>query len=281
MHDIIQLLILILLQVVLGVDNLLYITLAAKKVEEPYRKKTIVYGTLLAILARIGLLFLLIKLIDLFKDPFFQISQEYLKIDMSIHSLIVLLGGGFILYTSIKEIWHMLSPEIDEQKVVKAKTNKIILSIVLMNLVFSFDSILSAIALTDVLWVMFVAIIFSGLMMIWLANKVSAFLNKNRIFEVGGMFVLSLVGILLLFEGAHLSNLEIFGHLLHPMSKANFYFILAILVIVFIVNNKFNNKIVKGMKFNYRKKAEKIVGKVWSSDDREDAIDEVEEILKK
>ena len=183
-HDILQLLILIALQVVLSVDNLLYISLAAKGVEKEKQKSVIIKGTLIAIGARIALLFVLMNLINLFKDPFFNFTSTYLKIDLSIHSLIVFLGGLFILYTSIKEIWHMLSPELDNENVKKKPLSKVIISIVLMNMVFSFDSILSAIALTDVFWIMATAIVFSGLMMLWLADKVSVFLNKNRIYEI-------------------------------------------------------------------------------------------------
>ena len=72
---------------------------------------------------------------------------------------------------------------------------KIIIWIVAMNLVFSFDSILSAMALTDVFWVMALAILISGILMIWLADRVSNFLKKNRMYEVLGLFILFVVGI--------------------------------------------------------------------------------------
>jgi len=129
---------------------------------------------------------------------------------------------------------------------IKSVTN-IIISIIIMNLVFSFDSILSAIALTDVLWVMTVAIIIGGVMMIWLAGKVTEFLKKNRMYEVLGLFILFIVGIMLMSEGGHLAHLEFFGSEITPMSKGTFYFVLVILVIIDIVQGRYQKKIAKGL----------------------------------
>jgi len=238
---------LIVLQAVLSIDNLLYISLEAKRVEEHQRKKVIKQGILLAIGARIVLLFALMNIIKYFQDPFVTVMSEYFKTEVSVHALIVLFGGGFIMYTAIKEIWHMLSPEIDGEVKKKASLRKVVTMIVVMNVVFSFDSILSAMALTDVFWVMATAIGISGLIMLWLADKVSKFLNKNRIFEIGGLFILMLVGMMLVTEGAHIAHLEIFSLVIEEMSKGQFYFILAFLVIVFAANNKFNKKIIKNI----------------------------------
>jgi len=120
--------------------------------------------------------------------------------------------------------------------------------IVLMNLVFSFDSILSAMALSDVFWVMATAIIFSGLLMILLADKVSDFLQKNRMYEVLGLFILFIVGILLISEGGHLAHLHLFGHEITPMSKATFYFVIAILVLTDIVQGRYQKKLMQAIK---------------------------------
>ena len=124
-----------------------------------------------------------------------------------------------------------------------------------MNLVFSFDSILSAIALTDVFWVMAAAIVISGILMIALAEVVSNFLKKNRMYEVLGLFVLFVVGIMLVTEGAHLAHLKIFGEEIVPMSKTTFYFILFIMVIVDVVQGRYQKKIT--MELNRKDAAEK------------------------
>ena len=123
-------------------------------------------------------------------------------------------------------------------------TNAIIFSIILMNLVFSFDSILAAMALTDVFTIMAVAIVIGGLLMIWLADKVTEFLKKNRMFEVLGLFVLFIVGIMLLSEGGHLANMHLFGNEITPMSKTTFYFVIGVLIVIDIVQSRYQKKLL-------------------------------------
>jgi predicted tellurium resistance membrane protein TerC len=115
--------------------------------------------------------------------------------------------------------------------------------IVLMNLVFSFDSILSAMALSDVFWVMATAIVISGLLMIVLADKVSEFLERNRMYEVLGLFILFIVGIMLITEGAHLAQLKLMGNGIVAMSKTTFYFVIGVLVLVDIVQGRYQRKL--------------------------------------
>ncbi len=239
---------LILLQAVLGFDNLLYISLESKNAPADQRSYVRKVGIGLAILLRIILLFVLIRLIDYFQDPVFGIPFEgIITGTFNIHSLIVLLGGIFIIYTATKEIWHMISlEEVEHATTTSAKsTGQVILMIVLMNLVFSFDSILSAMALTDVFWVMATAIIIGGILMIWLADRISTFLQKNRMYEVLGLFILFLVGIMLLAEGGHLAHLKLMGQAITPMSKATFYFIIIILVLTDVVQGRYQRKIMK------------------------------------
>lgn len=164
----------------------------------------------------------------------------------NVHCLIVLFGGGFIIYTAIKEIFHLISvTELGTEKEVKKRTvGEAVFWIVMMNLIFSFDSILSAMALTKNFWVMAIAIIISGLMMIFLADGVSEFLQKNRMYEVLGLFVLFIVGILLVSEGGHLAHLKFFGYKVEPMAKSTFYFVIAVLVIVDIIQGKYQKKLL-------------------------------------
>lgn len=129
-----------------------------------------------------------------------------------------------------------------EQK--KKSLAMVVFWIVLMNIVFSFDSILSAMALTDVLWVMTAAIIISGVMMIYLSEHVSTFLEKNRMYEVLGLFVLLIVGIMLVSEGGHLAHLKFFGEYVQPMTKTTFYFVLAVLVLIDIVQGRYQKKLL-------------------------------------
>ena len=204
-------------------------------------------GIGMAIVLRIILLFILIRVIAYFQDPIFGFEFDFAEGHFNIHSLIVLLGGGFIIYTAVKEIWHMLSPDheqVDENAKPKS-VNSIIFSIVIMNIVFSFDSILSAMALTEVFWVMATAIVIGGVLMIWLSGKVTEFLKKNRMYEVLGLFILFIVGIMLLSEGGHLAHLKFFGNPVTPMSKTTFYFVIVVLVVVDIIQSKYQKKLSK------------------------------------
>jgi len=251
-ENIFTLLMLILLQVVLGFDNLLYISLESKNAPKEKQNYVRKVGIALAIILRIVLLFVLISLIDYFQNPVMSLPFEgIIEGSFNIHSFIVLGGGVFIIYTAMKEIWHMvgvqhMSDNVEDVK--KSSVGKVITMIVIMNIVFSFDSILSAMALTDVFWVMTIAIVIGGLLMIWLADKVANFLEKNRMYEVLGLFILFIVGIMLLTEGGHLAHLKLFGEAIVPMSKTTFYFVIGILVITDIVQSKYQKKLISEKK---------------------------------
>ncbi len=248
-ENLITLALLILLQAVLGFDNLLYISLESKRAPEDKQKWVRQVGIGLAIFLRIALLFILVNLIEKFQSVLFHFPdgmKDFVEGHFNGHSLIVLAGGIFIIYTAMKEIWHMMSLQehnaLEDKKT--ASTGSVLFMIIIMNLVFSFDSILSAIALTDVFWVMAAAIVVSGILMIALAEVVSNFLKKNRMYEVLGLFVLFVVGIMLVTEGGHLAHLKLFGNEIIPMSKTTFYFILFIMVVVDIVQGRYQKKLI-------------------------------------
>lgn len=248
MENLITLVLLVVLQAVLGFDNLLYISLESKRA--PAEKQAFIrkMGIGIAIALRIVLLFVLMEMIQYFQDEIFSIHiSEVVSASVNGHSLIVLGGGIFIMYTAIKEIFHMmnLEEEQEEEDGERASTGKIIAWIVVMNLVFSFDSILSAMALSDVFWVMATAIVISGVLMIWLSGTVSEFLRKNRLYEVLGLFVLFVVGIMLLTEGGHLCHLNLFGTAITAMSKTTFYFVITIMVLIDIVQGRYKKKLLK------------------------------------
>ena len=247
------LLMLILLQAVLGFDNLLYISLESKKAPEHRQSYVRKMGVGLAIILRILLLFALMSLIQYFQKPFVSLhGNGILEFEFNIHSIIVLGGGVFIIYTAVKEIWHMMliqeHKETDDNR--KMSEKMVIFWIVIMNLVFSFDSILSAMALTSgmqymsQLILMTIAIILGGVIMIVLADKVANFLQKNRMYEVLGLFVLLIVGIMLLSEGGHLAHLHLFNNAVTPMSKTTFYFVIIVLVLVDIIQGKYQKNLL-------------------------------------
>ena len=246
LDNLFTLMMLTLLQAVLGFDNLLYISLESKRAPADKQASVRRMGIILAVVFRLGLLFLLLKVIDYFQNPMFALEFEGIAEGVfNLHAVIVLIGGVFILYTAVKEIFHMMlleeSHDVDRKP---TSPNVIIFWIVAMNLVFSFDSILSAMALTKVFAVMATAIVIGGVLMIVLADRVSEFLQKNRMFEVLGLFILLVVGIMLLTEGAHLAHLKLFGAEIMPMTKATFYFVVAVLVLTDIVQSRYQKKLL-------------------------------------
>ena len=288
---------LVILQAVLGFDNLLYISLESKRVREDKQSFVRKTGIGLAIILRIVLLFVLLIAIGKLQTPIFECGlapvaahvdeegQEHpakesaaalehghasdhdedeshaahhvmrkpneaggiLACSFNVHSLITLLGGIFIIYTAFKEITHMLAVHDLEGHGENKRQRSVattIAWIVLMNLVFSFDSILSAIALTHNVWVMSLAIIASGVLMIVLADTVSDFLKKNRMYEVLGLFILLIVGVMLVSEGGHLAHLHLFGNPIAPMAKSTFYFVIAIMVAVDVIQTRYQQKLL-------------------------------------
>jgi len=239
-ENLITLFMLILLQAVLGIDNLLYLSIESKKAPQDKQKKVREIGIIIAVVLRIILLFLLVELIKYFQEVILDFDTFLISAQFNFHSIIVLIGGVFILYTAVSEIIHMVNIEEKINASVKPKSIKsIIISIVIMNLVFSFDSILAAIALTDVFVLMIIAILTGGFIMIKLSNGITEFLKKNRMFEVLGLFILFLVGIMLLSEGAHLAHMSLFDNEILPMNKATFYFIIFILIVIDIIQNRY------------------------------------------
>jgi len=245
-ENIFTLIMLILLQAVLGFDNLLYISIESSRVEEDKQQMVRRFGIGLAIVLRLILLVVIVGLINKLSAPLFSLHLgSFFEGAFTFQAIVSILGGGFIMYTALKEIMHLLAVEHIEDTESKAKKSVAgaVTMIVVMNLIFSFDSLLSAIALTKVLPIMATAIIISGIMMIVLADGVSTFLKKNRMFEVIGLFILFIVGILLITEGGHLAHMKLFGFPVEAMSKTSFYFVIFIMVIVSIVQTRYRNKL--------------------------------------
>jgi len=251
-----NLLMLCFLQAVLGFDNLLYISIESQRAPVAQQRAVRFWGILIAVALRVLLLFVMIHLIEALSEPFFVMDWAgVLEGGVNFATLVFILGGVFIIYTAVKEIGHMLSIEHLEHDV-EAKHGKsglqVIMLIVMMNLIFSFDSILSALAITDVFPVLAAAILVSGLAMLVLADGVTLFLQKNRMYEVLGLFILLIVGVVLLGEAgpaaAHAMhddalNLRFFGYEVIPMSKTTFYFAVVVLFAVEFLQSGYARKL--------------------------------------
>ena len=238
--------VLLFLQAVLGFDNLLYISLESQRAPAESRKSVRFWGILIAVALRVVLLFVIMAMLDAFSRPFFGIHWVgVIEGEFNFSTLVFLSGGAFLMYTAVREISHLLAiehlAEGGERETKPAL--RVALTIVVMNLIFSFDSILSALAITKVFAVLALAIVASGVLMLVLADQVSAFIERNRKYEVLGLFILLIVGVVLLGEGGHEAHLTLFGFAVEPMSKATFYFALFVLVVVDILQSRYQNKL--------------------------------------
>jgi predicted tellurium resistance membrane protein TerC len=244
------------LEVVLGFDNLLYILIESRRAPAHLQKSIRCWGIIVAVALRVVLLFVMIQLISAFQEPFYVFDLPGLiEGGMNFSTLVFVVGGIFIMYTAVKEISHMLSVEDighDTGNGAAKSALRVATMIILMNLVFSFDSILTALAVTKVFWVLAAAIVGSGIAMLVMADGVAAFLKKNRMYEVLGLFILLIVGVVLLGEAgpaaAHAMHddtlqIRLFGYDLIPMSKTTFYFSVVVLVAVEIVQTGYQRKL--------------------------------------
>ena len=251
-----NLLMLCFLQAVLGFDNLLYISIESQRAPVAHQKAVRFWGIIIAVVLRVILLFTMVQLIDALAEPFLILNWEgVLTGGVNFATLVFIIGGIFIIYTAVKEIGHMLTIEhlsTDVEGRSGKSAVQVIMLIVTMNLIFSFDSVLSAIAITDVFPILAFAIILSGLAMLVLADGVTRFLEKNRMYEVLGLFILLIVGVVLLGESgqaaAHAMHdpdlaLRVFGYEIVPMSKTTFYFSVLVLVAVEIIQSGYTRKL--------------------------------------
>jgi predicted tellurium resistance membrane protein TerC len=252
------------LQAVLGFDNLLYISIESQRAPVAHQKAVRQWGIIIAVILRIILLFAMIQLLDAMAVPFYEFKWVgVIEGGVNFATCVFIVGGVFIMYTAVKEISHMLRIEhLDAD--VENKTGKTAMQavtmIVMMNLIFSFDSVLSALAITDVFIVLAIAIGLSGLAMLLLADGVTRFLETNRMYEVLGLFILLIVWVVLLGEAgqaavhglestgvsheeAHKMALKLFGYEVVPMSKTTFYFSVVVLVVVEAVQSGYQRKL--------------------------------------
>jgi len=243
------------LQAVLGFDNLLYISIESQRAPLKHQKRVRYWGIIIAVALRVILLFAMIQLIGRLQEPFLILTGPIVSGGINFATCVFLIGGVFIMYTAVKEISHMLSVHnlgnsLDHKQGKSAIA--VVSLIVLMNLIFSFDSVLSALAITDVFPILAIAIVLSGLAMLLLADGVTKFLEKNRMYEVLGLFILLIVGVVLIGEAGVAAShamhdqslaVKIFGYALVPMSKTTFYFAVVVLFLVEIIQSNYSRKL--------------------------------------
>lgn len=247
---IISLLSLIALEVVLGIDNVIFISILASNLPESQQKRARQLGLVLAGIMRIGLLLIVSLIMQLEEDLFTVFNQGF-----SGKELVLITGGLFLLYKSSKEIYHKTEGEAgDQTKNIKATTfTQVIVQILIMDAVFSIDSIITAIGMVEEVWVMYVAIIVSVVVMMIAAEPISAFVNKHPSFKMLALSFLLLIGFALISEG--------FGV---EIPKGYIYFSMAFSLLVDILQMRMNKKGGSPVSLNehYKEGEEKVSKKI-------------------
>lgn len=194
----ISLLTLIGLEVVLGIDNVIFISILAGKLPQNQQKKAIRYGLLLAMLLRLVLLSLISLILQLKQDLFSIMGQGISGKDM-----VMIAGGLFLLYKSATEIYHkMEGVSGDMTKDLKVHGfAQVLIQILIMDMIFSIDSIVTAIGMVRVVWVMYVAVIVTVGIMLVAAQPIANFVNKHPAFKMLALAFLMLIGFSLFAEG--------------------------------------------------------------------------------
>ena len=197
----IALLTLTFLEIVLGIDNIIFISIVSNKLPEEEQKRARTIGLSLALITRV-LLLLGITWIMASTKPLFTIEQFDLAV--SVRDLILLSGGIFLLFKSTMEINHKMERQgIDQQVKGRTKTWNVILQIILLDIIFSFDSILTAVGLSKDLLIMIIAVVIAMIVMLMFSGKISDFIKKHPSLEILALSFLILIGFMLLVEAFH------------------------------------------------------------------------------
>ncbi|GGB65429.1 membrane protein [Flavobacterium suaedae] len=241
----IALLTLTFLEIVLGIDNIIFISIVTGKLPEENRKKATQIGLFLAMFMRIGLLFG-ISLLVAMKEPWFSVNWGWFSASFTGQALILLAGGIFLIYKSTKEIHEKVDHKGEEEKsletVAKKSFSNVIVQILLIDLIFSVDSILTAVGMTNglegALYIMITAVVISVSVMMLFAVPVGKFVNKNPSIQILGLAFLILIGFMLITESMHLSGAELAGQHVGAVPKGYLYFAIAFSLAVEFLNMK-------------------------------------------
>ena len=215
------------LELVLGIDNVIFISILSGKLPEKDQKKARLIGLALALLMRVGLLFSLTWVMGLI-DPLFTIWGQ----SVSGRDLILLIGGLFLLAKSTHEIHGSLEGmEGEGSKKVYAGFTGVIIQIMLLDIVFSLDSVITAVGMVSNIWVMIAAVVVSIIAMMLFAGSIGAFVQRHPTIKMLALSFLLLIGTTLIAEGLHFH-----------IPKGYVYFAMAFSVFVEMLNIRLRKK---------------------------------------
>ncbi len=225
-----------LIQIALGADNLIIITIIANKLPEARRQQAVRLGLVLAMALRIVLLLIVSLVLRAATAELWRLDGALFGVDVDGRvdgrSLVLVVGGLFLVWKGVKELRIKLKAK--EQEVARAsRFGEVVALIVGMNLIFSVDSILTVVGMTDIFTVMVGSVLISVALMLAFAGPISRFLAANPEFEILGLFVLLLIGFVLILEGGHSAHLVIAGV---PTPYIPQWIVIFILLLLFAVD---------------------------------------------
>jgi len=237
------------LEIILGIDNIIFISIVTGKLPEEKRKKATRIGLFLAMFMRIALLFGITILIAM-KAPFFSVDWGWFKASFTGQAMILLVGGIFLIYKSTREIHEKVDHKGEEELALKpsaAKTfGSVLFQILMIDIIFSVDSILTAVGMTSgvngALTIMVTAVVISVGVMMLFAVPVGNFVNKNPSIQILGLAFLILIGFMLTTESMHLSHAVLAGEEIGAVPKGYLYFAIAFSLGVEFLNMKMRKR---------------------------------------
>ncbi|HRG37660.1 MAG TPA: TerC family protein [Bacteroidia bacterium] len=197
---IIPLISLIALEIVLGIDNIIFISILTDKLPENQRNKLRYWGLGLAMVMRLVLLAFISWILKLDNTLF-----NLFGIDFSGKGIILIIGGLFLIYKSTKEIYHKTenaSAEIPDVPL-KSTFKRLLSEVIILDLVFSIDSIITAVGMVQELWIMYTAVIVTVIIMMVASKPISNFIRKHPSFKILALCFLMMIGVSLIAEGLH------------------------------------------------------------------------------
>lgn len=220
-EGLVSLLTLTFLEVVLGIDNVVFISIIAGRVDRKHQKKTRMLGLGLALIARLLLLLGVGWLISL-QNPVLTVDE----FSLSFRDLILIAGGLFLIWKSVSEIHAKLEGDDHSKKEIKVLTWRgAVIQIMLIDVVFSFDSVLTAVGIVENMWIIVIAIVIALVVMLAFVNTISNFINRHPAMKVLAISFLFMIGTILVIEGLHFH-----------VPKGYMYFSMAFAIIIEIIN---------------------------------------------
>jgi predicted tellurium resistance membrane protein TerC len=212
------------LEVILGIDNVIFISILSDRLPESQRNKLRYWGLGLAMIMRLGLLTVISWILKLDKTLF-----TFSDIDFSGKGLVLIGGGIFLIYKSTVEIYHKTEQANSDVPLVPLQSSfsRLLMEIILLDLVFSVDSIITAVGMVQELWIMYTSVIVAVLIMILASGPISHFIKKHPSFKILALCFLMMIGLSLIAEGFHLK-----------IPKGYIYFSMAFAFIVDVIQMK-------------------------------------------